>query len=216
LIAADDLKQDLLYHRGRLREHNRFLHGWGVVCGCDVHPAPTTEKPWQLRICPGYVVAPQGDAVRIRVEALFEVADLFMQSEDPCAYARPCPPVARRRSHKDTVYLAVRHVECQSRLVRVASCEYSHIRDGYEFCCLSELPATHTSSPFECGDLLDPKVTPPCPDCPEDPWVVLATIKLPESRTAELSEVDTETNRRILYSTAGMQELTRCLIALLR
>jgi len=224
LIAADDLNQEQLYHRGRLREHNRFLHGWGVVCGCDVQPAPTTDKPWQVRICPGYLVAPQGDAVHIRQQALFDVADCFLQSEDPCAYARPCPPVTRRTLAEATLYLAVRHVECQSRPVRVApvgcsceeiDCEYSRIRDGYEFCCLSELPATHTTSPFACGDLLGGTVTPPCPDCPDDPWVVLATIKLPESRRMELSEVDPEANRRLLYSTAALQALTRCLIALL-
>src|SRR3954454_17258784 len=96
LLAADDLEAEQHYHRQRLREHNRYLHGWGVVCGCDVQPAPVTGKPWQVRICPGYVLAPQGDAISIRHEVLFDVSSSLVQSGDPCAFSRPCPPLAWR------------------------------------------------------------------------------------------------------------------------
>ena len=219
LISADDLNQEQAYHRAKLREHNRFLHGWGVVCGCDVQPAPETDKAWQVRICPGYVVTPQGDTVWIRSEVLFDLATCFLQSKDPCAFARPCPPVTRRALTQNVVYLAVRYTECSARPVRVApagcscddaDCEYSRMRDGYEFCCLSTLPDTHNGTHYDCRHLLATDAIVPCPECPEDPWVVIATIQLPTSATTRISHIDPFADRRVLYSTAALHELAIC------
>jgi hypothetical protein len=36
LLSADDLQQEQEYFLARLRRHNRFLHGWGVVSGLGV------------------------------------------------------------------------------------------------------------------------------------------------------------------------------------
>ena len=58
LIGAEDMTAEQRYFRERLRRHNRFAHGWGVVCGCDVKPAPLPKKPWRVRVCPGYVLGP--------------------------------------------------------------------------------------------------------------------------------------------------------------
>jgi hypothetical protein len=37
-ITARDLTDEQDYHLGRHRLHNRLLHGWGIVCGLEVHP----------------------------------------------------------------------------------------------------------------------------------------------------------------------------------
>ena len=37
-ITARDLTDEQEYHLDRHRLHNRLLHGWGVVCGLEVHP----------------------------------------------------------------------------------------------------------------------------------------------------------------------------------
>ena len=219
LIAADDLNQEQTYHRQRLRNHNRFLHGWGVVCGCDVQPTNDTTKRWQVRVCPGYVLTPQGDEVFIPTEALFDVATCITQSSDPCAFSRPCPPVGLKAKATQTLYLAVRYVECQARPVRVApagcgcddaDCEYSRIRDGYEFCCLAALPASHKEAPLDCDQLCKPTSVFPCPDCPDDGWVVLATLTVPELSTTQLTDVDPLADRHLLYSTAMIQQLSLC------
>jgi hypothetical protein len=214
LINADDLNLEQHYHRQRLREHNRFLHGWGVVCGCDVQAAPTTDRPWLVRVCPGYAIAPQGDPIRIRGQLLFDVASCFLNADDPCAYARPCPPVTRRTLESSTIYLAVRAIECESQPVRVAplgcgcddvACEYSRIRDGYELSCLSQLPSTHAPAELDVEAILASTAIVPCPSCPSDPWVVLATIRPPTSRSAQISDVAPLENRRRLLSTAILQ-----------
>ena len=98
------------------------------------------------------------------------------------------------------MYLAVRYVECEARPVRVApvgcgcddaDCEYSRIVDGYEFCCLTSVPPTHTSSPYECGKLLQARSILPCPGASNHGWVVLATIKVPriDSRRASPTSI---------------------------
>jgi hypothetical protein len=33
LLTADDMTADQDYFRNKMRRHNRYLHGWGVVCG---------------------------------------------------------------------------------------------------------------------------------------------------------------------------------------
>jgi hypothetical protein len=219
LITADDLNQEQRYHREKLREHNRFLHGWGVVCGCDVQlVGDDTAAASQVRICPGYVVTPQGDTVWIRSDAVFDVATCFVQSRDPCALARPCPPVAFRTIVENTLYLAVRYAECKSRPVRVAphgcscddaECEYSRIVDAYEFCCLTALPDTHARED-DCGKLFDRRRIVPCPECPDDPWVVLATLTISDAKPVAVTAIDAFADRHTLVSVAQIQEMALC------
>lgn len=220
LITADDLNQEQRYHREKLREHNRFLHGWGVVCGCDVQlVGGGIETTSQVLICPGYVLTPQGDAIWIRSQAVFDVATCFVQSQDPCAVARPCPPVKLRSIVENTLFLAVRYVECMAQPVRVAphgcscddaQCEYSRVVDTYELCCLTGLPDTHAPGGADCAELLGEADPVPCPDCPADPWVVLARLTLSSSQPVVLGNVDAMSDRRVLASVGGVQARGRC------
>jgi hypothetical protein len=80
------------------------------------------------------------------------------------------------------------HSKCASRPVRVhtaecgcdeLSCEYSRIRDSFEIRVLTQLPNTYTG-------MTGPKIDHfceewPCPECPEDPWVILATVRKSDS-----------------------------------
>ena len=36
LMTADDMTVDQEYFQEKQRRHNRFLHGWGIVCGLDI------------------------------------------------------------------------------------------------------------------------------------------------------------------------------------
>jgi hypothetical protein len=220
MVGSEDmmLVQESLLQR--MRRHNRYLVGWGVVCGCEVQPAPTAQKPWQVRICPGYLVTPQGDEVTIASEALFDLASCLVQSADPCAFARPCPPVSGHIIQSRKIYLAVCHTECNARPMRVApvgcgcdeaECEFSRIRDGYELCCLDKLPDIYNDPQLSCSDLCQKQIF-PCPACPDDPCVVIATIMLPAASTAQigLADIDNLADRRLLYTTAMLQTMALC------
>jgi hypothetical protein len=221
LIGADDLNQEQHYHRQKLRNHNRFLHGWGVVCGLDVRAAGDLGRPWQVRICPGYALTPQGDEIHVGTEALFDLATCLTESADPCAYSRPCPPVIRTVTSPTTIYIAVRSLEFVARPVRVApigcgcddaDCEHSRIRDGYDFGCLDQLPSTHEEPLPDCEEICEYNGVVPCPPCPSEEWVVLANVQLPD-RGEEISNdhIDVVTDRRILHSTTIVQQLARCI-----
>jgi hypothetical protein len=218
VLTADDMSQNNEWARKKLRRHNRFLHGWGIVCGCDVRPPTTGDKPWEVHICPGYILTPQGDEIYIASEARFDVAACLLESDDPCAYARPCPPLARRIDpQRRILYLGVRYDECDAHPVRVAPvgcgcddarCENARTREGYEFACLDRRPdglPTYGCEHLCAGDVLH------CVDCPDDPWVLLATIRIPESEDAPLTarHISLE-GRPLLYSTRMLHEMAIC------
>jgi hypothetical protein len=106
-----------------------------------------------------------------------------------------------------------------------AECDYSRIRDAYEFSCLSQKPAAAAGP--TCQQLCDGVIL-PCPPCPQDNCVVLATIRLEtkfmpspaitdealaaQYLTAQNSPmtIDNLTDRRLLYSTANLQTMALC------
>jgi hypothetical protein len=234
ILGADDLNAEQRYFREKQRRHNRYLHGWGVVCGCEVKPSPTKAKPFQVVICPGYVITPQGDEILIGCPALFDLATCMVSSDDPCALSVPCPPVTSSTPMRSLIYLTVCYRDCVTRPVRVvpagcscdeAECDYSRIRDAYEFSCLSQKPAAAAGP--TCQQLCDGVIL-PCPPCPQDNCVVLATIRLEtkfmpspaitdealaaQYLTAQNSPmtIDNLTDRRLLYSTANLQTMALC------
>ena len=50
--------------------------------GCDVQPVEDPKTPWRLRICPGYILTPQGDEIWIPTEALFDLSTCLTTSAD--------------------------------------------------------------------------------------------------------------------------------------
>ena len=240
LLTADDMRLEQEYFREKLRRHNRYLHGWGVVCGCEVRPLPGSGTS-MVRVCPGYAVSPQGD--EILVDGCRDIDLKVGDTTDPCTVRWPCPPPGEMPGDKrqsTTVYIAVRYAECMSRPVRVhpagcgcdeLSCEYSRIRDSFEIKVLWQLPASHAAAAAHddawCNLLRgkpgkeDPGrrhlfPVPPCPECVPEPWVVLATVAFPAPSTTTTAGSTTEPqisykDRRVLLSTHHVQIATLCL-----
>src|SRR5262245_15867170 len=87
LLTADDMVTDQDYIRQKLRRHNRFLHGWGAVCGLEVTAAPTADAPWRVRIGSGYALGPYGDEIYVA-----EPVHLDLARCDSGAVTDPCEP----------------------------------------------------------------------------------------------------------------------------
>ena len=249
LLTADDMTVEQEYFRQKLRRHNRYLHGFGVVCGLSVEPATDATHPWQVRVCPGYAVAPQGDEILVPEPTLYDLAT-GAQKDEPCAPC-PCPPVPNVGSDvRPLVYLAARYSECSTRPVRVhpagcacdeCACDYSRIRDDFCLGALCEIPdcykkqakvdvellqklqALKAAIGGNVGNLINASVNPaasagatfsaavafapppilPVPECVccVEPWVILATIKLPASLKTPITAADISyVHRRVLYS----------------
>jgi hypothetical protein len=214
LITAEDMIAEQEYFRQKLRRHNRFLHGWGVVCGLKVTAAPTAEMPWRVKIGDGYALGPYGDEIYVANFVCFDLAKCGLATvPDPC---EPCGPPSQAPSPITTLFVAIRYVECETRPVRVhplgcacdeAACEYSRIRDDFKIACLTELPVSHQPQPARLCDLLSQQEILPCLPCPEEPWLVLAQVTLPSASTVNIAnkDIDNFGVRRQLYSTATLQ-----------
>lgn len=226
LLTADDMVAEQHYFRQKLRRHNRFLHGWGIACGCKVQAAATEAQPWLVQVCPGYLVTPQGDEILLASPAPFDLAGDWLQAQDPCT-PYPCPPTGRMPApgRTEPVFLAVRYVECDSRPVRIhplgcacdeTACDYSRVRDSWELALLWELPESHSRAKAaddawvrELRQHREGAIpVPPCASCPEEPWVVLAAVTLPATASQQLTDAQIDTGvRRVLYSTSALHLL---------
>ena len=170
LVAPDDLTQDQIYFRDKLRRHNRFLHGWGIVCGARVRKG---ADPCDGVVEPGYILGPYGDEILIDREV---TVDLCREGSDgTCGGALDpwCSDVRVERTSGQDYYLAVRYAECEARPVHAAgaacgcqqtACEYSRIRDSFAIKLLSDLPesyktATTPTSPASGGPDSEHEVT---------------------------------------------------------
>jgi hypothetical protein len=194
LLSANDLRDEQEYIREKLRRHNRMLHGWGIVCGLDVRPNPLSGASQNITICPGYALSPQGEEICVPERVEFDLAQRCPGSSADLCNEKA---VVRKAAQNRTVYLAIRYAECMTRPVRTlpngcgcdeTACEYSRVRDGYEIACLDSLPDPYELHPKTrkivspeppdlCESLLAGRVI-PCPDCPKDPWVLLASITM--------------------------------------
>ncbi|MGH8554138.1 MAG: hypothetical protein ACREUD_00945, partial [Gammaproteobacteria bacterium] len=74
-LSAKDLLTEQRYRLQRLRQHNRYLHGWGVVCGLQVVPAHEPGRPWGVRVCPGYAIGCCGEEIEVGSSTVVDIRD---------------------------------------------------------------------------------------------------------------------------------------------
>jgi hypothetical protein len=221
LITPDDLTLGLEYLLRLQRRHNRLLHGWGVVCGAQVAPVIPAEgtgtaRPWKVVVRPGYILDPYGREILIDTEVCFDlrrrcVTGVTGQScgekVDPW-----CGDVFVKPETDGPLFVAVQYKQVQSRPVRVqpvgcgcddSACEFSRWRDAFEICTLSECPESHLPEQAvrPAGGGL-----PECPECPAEPWVVLAEVRI--DAEGEIQYIDNCSCRRLVRS--FVDEWWRC------
>jgi hypothetical protein len=216
LLTADDMRIEQEYFRDKQRRHNRFLHGWGVVCGLEVKLDPETG-PLSVRICPGYALGPCGDEIYVPEAVSFDLGDCIRRPPDPCS---PANEVVSADTPK-AVVVSIRYVECPTRPLRTlpagcgcddTACEYSRIRDGFDVRCRPWTePANTAKTPGICEiEQSNGKLLPAMPDAPSSPWVDLAVLSLMadkknQSTSIDASKIDNGI-RRLVFSSAMIQD----------
>jgi hypothetical protein len=178
LVTAADLTQEQNYYRNKLRRHNRLLHGWGIVCGAVVSISDDNTSAAEAIVAPGYILGPYGDEIVIDRSITLDL-DAYISSD---CLDEPCNDDPQNGVQDlGNYYIAVKYAECMSKPVQVNTgvcgcdelqCEYSRIRDHYEFGLLTELPSTYDPMPAQVTDYCQES----CPLCPGDPWVILAAV----------------------------------------
>jgi hypothetical protein len=169
-----------------------------------------------LCVQPGYILGPYGDEIVIERAQKIDLRTTGVSSTCGDASNEPSDPWCRDvftpRSTDTTLYVAVKYKEILTRPVRIqpsgcgctdTQCEFSRICDGYEIGILSDCPDSHKNPQNLVNDSvsLEKLITdqlPDCPECPTDPWVVLAKVKA--RCDGIIQEIDNCSCRRIVIS----------------
>jgi hypothetical protein len=190
ILSSSDLGTEQRYRLQRLRRHLRYLHDWGVVCGLRVVPANDPGRPWSVRVCPGYAVGPYGDEITVPEPVAVDVRDYI--------WARPDDA---RAGQGNVAYVGIRYAEHSSRRLPADSlscgCSETPLRpsrvwDGFTLDVLWVLPESGGSRAFD----ICARENPPCPTCPESPYVILAALPLPSSEGDPITEAGIDNSFR--------------------
>jgi hypothetical protein len=90
MLTATDLREEQYYHREKIKQHNRYLHGSGVVCGLWVVPAEPA-KPRTVVVKPGLALDAWGREIVVPEPIEFELS--------------------KQSSYADSVYLVLEYRE---------------------------------------------------------------------------------------------------------
>jgi hypothetical protein len=116
LLSEEDLNRLDCYITEKHKLHNRYLHGWGVVCGLDVRCHSCDDH--FVTVSSGYALSPCGEDIVVCQEDIVNVCEKINEcrdkerSHDPCkpySYSPDCP-----EESEDWV-LAVRYLERPQR-----------------------------------------------------------------------------------------------------
>jgi hypothetical protein len=120
LLSDADLTNEQSYWLSKNRLHNRYLNGWGVVCGMQV---TCGECAGWVTVQPGYAIDPCGNDIIVCAAQNFNVAQAIQQCCAPAAQATPnCSPLRYNPSPtcQDTTQewcITIQYQEQPSRLV---------------------------------------------------------------------------------------------------
>jgi hypothetical protein len=119
LLTEGDLNNEQSYWLAKSRLHNRFLHGWGVVCGMQV---VCSECDGWVTVKPGYAIDPCGNDIIVCSDYAFNVIKAIQACCTPskqtgnCAPLRSTPP-ANCQGTTQTWCITIEYQEQPSRLV---------------------------------------------------------------------------------------------------
>jgi hypothetical protein len=119
LLTEADLNNEQSYWLAKSRLHNRYLHGWGVVCGMQVL---CSECAGWVTVKPGYAIDPCGNDIIVCSDQPFNVIKAIQACCTPtkqtgnCAPLRSTPP-ANCQGTTQTWCITIEYQEQPSRLV---------------------------------------------------------------------------------------------------
>ncbi len=79
VLSAADLSSLEAYVKGKNRLHNRYLHGWGVVCGLEV---VCDDCEGSVTVRSGYAIDPCGEDIVVSCDTRFDVIKAIRECSD--------------------------------------------------------------------------------------------------------------------------------------
>lgn len=213
-LVEKDFKDEQDYHVGKHRLHNRYLHGWGTVCGLKVveHPNPDCQKRFVI-IEPGLALDCCGREIIVREKIYVDIPKLLAAQNDDESGSGDTPKI---------LSISLCYAECKTEFVPALysecgcdenTCEANRVREGYEI-----------RLKFLDGVLLPPLTNDPCesifwkalegcPECPDDLCVPLATVgQYTDELVITNDQIDNKL-RPLVPSTETLQQVIMCLLS---
>jgi len=194
LMTDRDFTEEQRYHIEKRKLLNRMLHGSGVVCGlmieCKDEKCPSSE----IVIKPGLALDCNGNEIYVQEQYDLEAGQIIKSDISKRRTSNvECTDVEETEVEK--WYVIVRYHEVSTNQVAVYApgggcdekvCDYSRTTEGYCFDLIAENDIGDIEKPANpCGDtsidareLLCSDLLLECPDCCDDPFVVLGSINL--------------------------------------
>ena len=113
-LTERELNDLIGYMKAKQRLHNRYLHGWGTVCGLEVSCDPCGNA---VRVSPGYAVDPCGEDIVVCETDTVDVCKLIKQccDQERRDLCRPYGATSECEGVEQKWILAIRYEETQSR-----------------------------------------------------------------------------------------------------
>jgi len=99
LLTEAELNAEQRYTIEKNRLHNRYLHGWGVVCGLQVVCHPNC-KGW-VRVKRGYALGPCGEDIVVGEDADFDLIGKIEECERESRRREDCAPLSHSSAECD-------------------------------------------------------------------------------------------------------------------
>jgi len=143
LLTEADLEAEQRYQREKSKLHNRYLHGWGVVCGLDVVCHPKCSSKGNVLVKEGYAIDCCGNDIFVTKEETLNIIEMIKNTAPPpddClkpSKKDPCAGLPKRYC------LILKYAEEECRPVTalkrdeqgcaVKRCEPSRIKETHRF-----------------------------------------------------------------------------------
>ena len=196
LMTVRDFELEQSYFVEKKKLLNRYLHGWGAVCGLEIVPHK----------CPGMVVLKPGIALDCYGNEIVVTSDveINLASKD-----EDIPQEGK------TVYVCIKYLECDVEPVPVLASECSCDdtaskssikRETFEYEILQtepEKPDIMEIPDLRCKEIMEhliKKSLDPCATCGDDGCVVLAEVTFTADAAVPASNIDNISYRQIVLS----------------
>jgi len=205
MLTEQDFRQEQSYHQSKAVQHNRYLHGFGVVCGLSVVPSEK-GKPGYVIVEPGLALDPWGREIVVPEPVEFEFCEYLTGEEE-------------------SLFIVLEYQECPADMVPILGetaegdvSEPSRTLESFKLCVRFEPPETADRVSSQLSELLVKVIreklkaeqlhallcehlSQPCRPCDPDPVVTLAQVLIPSQGPITVTDIDNCSYRHLALST---------------
>lgn len=237
LMTVRDFFKEQCYFNEKRWLINRMISGWGVVCGLDVKQKSVDPNDpckgydnKKVVVTPGLAIDCCGREILVCEEREISVipekpeCHQEQQKERKQQHEQQREPQGGGVKEPERYIICLEYHECKTEPVNLPpiACdqkersEFNRIRDGFKIYAKPESeceqPLCGKKCPLEnksitINEYLCNKLKEGCPECPDCPCVILATVTVDDKGNIDL---DTCSQRKLVYNNQLLYELIDC------